>query len=204
MKNLEFPKELRDYLSKNLFDCEQIEKREVNAENVHYHLDLIASTVKKLKKFRNNFLKENDYSMNNLCMYSYAKDLDEQGRLLIKINEHVIPIMLAEGVVIDKDCDAYCYSINKINNTQMLYYASPDDRDYYRLVVKYVTLNEKYKYKVGNRVHLKIFNGTYRIINITHSHAVISCKKWQLEGKPSVHVKLEDIKCLAGNSFNQL
>lgn len=204
MKNLEFPKELRDYLSKNLFDCEQIEKRRVSAEHVHHHLSLIASTIKKLKKFRNDFLKENDYSMNNLCMYSYAKDLDEQGRLLIKINEHVVPIMLAEGVTINEHSDPYHYSINKINNTQMLYYASSDDRDYYKLVVSYVTLNERYKYKVGNRIHLNIFNGTYRIISMTHTHVVISCKKWQLEGRPSVEVKLEDIKCLAVDKYNKL
>jgi hypothetical protein len=171
---------------------------------VHKELDNIASVLKKLRDYRNEFLKEENVSAINLSTVQHSKKLDPNGCVLIKIQEHILPITVAEDVTICDDYKAEQYSINKINNIQLLYPASNDDYSYHKLIGLYMLLKNRYQYKIGNRIHLKTFQGMYKIIAMDHSHVTISCNKWKTLGKPDVKVKIEDIKCLAGglNSLN--
>jgi hypothetical protein len=198
MVNLIFPKELKDSITYNLEQCCKIESRLIDIEQVHITLQNILSDLKKAKQFREAFLKEEDVSVTNLSLFSHSKKLDHNRCVLIKVQEHILPIPVAPDVYIKDDYAAEYYSINKVENTQMLYYASPDDVIYHMLMSSYVKLKERYKYRVGNRVHLKTFEGMYTITKIDHENATISCKKWQTLGKPAREIKVKDIKCLAG------
>ena len=202
MVNLEFPKQLRTSLYKCVLSCKQIDNRTFAIELVHQELDNIASVLKKLRDYRNEFLKEENVSAINLSTVQHSKKLDANGCVLIKIQEHILPITLAEDVTICDNYHAISYSINKINNIQLLYYASPDDVAYHELIGTYMLLKNRYQYKVGNRVHLKTFQGMYKIIAMDHKYVTISCNKWQQLGKPNKQVLIEDIKCLAGGLNN--
>ena len=204
MVNLEFPKQLRTSLYKSVLSCRQIDDRTFDIELVHYELESIAKILKKLKDYRDDFLKVEDVSVINLSTVPHSKKLDENGCVLIKIQEHILPITVAEDVTICDNYKAEEYSINKIDNIQLLYRASTDDYSYHKLIGLYMLLKNRYQYKVGNRIHLKTFQGMYKIVAMDHSHVTISCNKWKTLGKPDIKVKIEDIKCLAGglNSLN--
>jgi hypothetical protein len=165
---------------------------------VHIELDNISNVLKKLRDYRNEFLKEENVSAINLSTVQHSKKLDPNGCVLIKIQEHILPITVAQDITICDNYEVEHYSINKINNVQLLYYASLDDAAYHKLIGLYMLLKNRYQYKVGNRIHLKTFQGMYKIIAMDHSHVTISCNKWKTLGKPDVKVKIEDIKCLAG------
>lgn len=201
---LEFPKQLRTSLYKCILSCRQMDERTFDIELVHIELDNISNILKKLKDYRNEFLKVEDVSVINLSTVPHSKKLDPNGCVLIKIQEHILPITVAEDVTICDNYNPECFSINKINNSQLLYYASPDDTAYHKLIGLYMLLKNRYQYKVGNRIHLKTFQGMYKIIAMDHQHVIITCNKWKTLGKPDVKVKIEDIKCLAGglNSLN--
>lgn len=198
MVNLEFPRQLRTSLYKSIASCRQIDDRTFAIDLVHQELDNIASVLKKLKDYRDKFLKEENISAINLSTVQHSKKLDANGCVLIKIQEHILPIAVAEDVTICDNYYAISYSINKINNIQLLYYASPDDVAYYQLIESYMLLKNRYQYKIGNRIHLKTFEGMYKIIAMDHKYVTISCNKWQKLGKPNKQVLIEDIKCLAG------
>ena len=204
MVNLEFPKQLRTSLYKCILSCNQMNERTFDISLVHIELDHTAGVLKKLKDYRDDFLKVEDVSVINLSTVQHSKKLDANGCVLIKIQEHILPVTVAEGVVINDDYNAEFFSINKIDNSQLLYYASPDDAAYHHLIGLYMLLKNRYQYKIGNRIHLKTFQGMYKIVAMDHSHVTISCNKWKTLGKPDVKVKIEDIKCLAGglNSLN--
>jgi hypothetical protein len=121
MVNLEFPKQLRTSLYKSILSCKQIDDRTFAIDLVHKELDNIASVLKKLRDYRNKFLKEENVSAINLSTVQHSKKLDPNGCVLIKIQEHILPIAVAQDVTI---CDYYKaeeYSINKIDNIQLLY-----------------------------------------------------------------------------------
>jgi hypothetical protein len=204
MVNLEFPKQLRTFLYKSIASCRQIDERTFNIELVHEELDHTAGVLKKLKDYRDDFLKVEGISVINLSTVPHSKKLDANGCVLIKIQEHILPIKVAEDVTICDNYNPECFSINKINNSQLLYNASPDDTAYHKLIGLYMLLKNRYQYKVGNRIHLKTFQGMYKIIAMDHKYVTISCNKWQQLGKPNKQVLIEDIKCLAGglNSLN--
>lgn len=195
---LEFPKQLRTSLYKCLLSCKQIDDRTFDISLVHYELESIAKILKKLKDYRDDFLKVEDVSVINLSTVPHSKKLDPNGCVLIKIQEHILPITIAKDVTICDNYTAEHYSINKINNIQLLFNASIDDYSYHKLIGLYMLLKNRYQYKIGNRIHLKTFQGMYKIIAMDHEHVTISCNKWKSLGKPDVKVKIEDIKCLAG------
>jgi hypothetical protein len=204
MVNLEFPKQLRASLYKSILSCKQIDDRTFNIELVHQELENITNALKKLKKYRDDFFKEENVSVINLSTVPHSKKLDPNGCVLIKIQEHILPITVADGVKISDDYTPEVYSINKINNSQLLYIASTDDYSYHILIGLYMLLKNRYQYKIGNRIHLKTFQGMYKIVAMDHTHVTITCNKWKNIGKPNVKVRIEDIKCLAGglNSLN--
>lgn len=202
MVNLEFPKELKTSLYKSIISCNQIFDRTFAIDLVHKELDNIANILKKLRDYRNEFLKEENVSAINLLTVQHSKKLDANGCVLIKIQEHILPITIAEDVIISDNYTAEYYSINKINNIQLLYHASTHDCSYHKLIALYMLLKNRYQYKVGNRIHLNIFEGMYKIIAIDHKYVTITCNKWQQLGKPDKKVKIEDIKCLAGGLNN--
>lgn len=203
MEKLEFAKPLRTSIYNKLQICKQIEARTVNAEEVHDAINLMTDVLKEAIKFRNNFLKENNLSIINLMTVKHSTTLDANGSVFIKVDEHVISIPVAKGIKIENNFNPYMYSIVKINNKQEIYYSSDDDYMLYNLISSYQNLKSKYEYKIGNRIHIKTFEGMYQIIAIDHTHVVITCNKWKTLGKPSKKVLLEDIKCLAGG-FNNL
>jgi hypothetical protein len=202
MVNLEFPKQLRTSLYKCILSCKQIDDRTFAIDLVHKELDNIASVLKKLRDYRNKFLKEENVSAINLSTVQHSKKLDANGCVLIKIQEHILPITVAEDVTICDNYKAEQYSINKINNIQLLYPASNDDYSYHKLIGLYMLLKNRYQYKIGNRIHLKTFEGMYKIIAMDHKYVTISCNKWQQLGKPNKQVLIDDIKCLAGGLNN--
>lgn len=202
MVNLEFPKQLRTSLYKCILSCKQIDERNFAIDLLHQELDNIASVLKKLKNYRDDFLKVEDVSVINLSTVQHSKKLDANGCVLIKIQEHILPIKVADNVTISDDYKAEQYSINKINNIQLLYPASNDDYSYHKLIGLYMLLKNRYVYKIGNRIHLKTFQGMYKIIAMDHKYVTISCNKWQQLGKPNKQVLIEDIKCLAGGLNN--
>lgn len=200
---LEFPKQLKTSLYKCILSCKQIDERTFDIELIHFELNNIANVLKKLKDYRNEFLKEENISVINLSTVPHSKKLDANGCVFIKIQEHILPITIAENVTICDNYNPEWFSINKINNIQLLYYASPDDTAYHKLIGLYMLLKNRYKYKIGNRIHLKTFEGMYKIIAMDNKYVTISCNKWQKLGKPNKQVLIEDIKCLAGG-FNNL
>jgi hypothetical protein len=204
MVNLEFPKQLRTSLYKSILSCRQIDERTFAIELVHQELDNIAVILKKLKDYRDNFIKTEGVSVINLSTVPHSKKLDPNGCVLIKIQEHILSITVAQDVTICDDYKAEEYSINKIDNIQLLYRASTDDYSYHKLIGLYMLLKNRYQYKIGNRIHLKTFEGMYKIIAMDHKYVTISCNKWQQLGKPNKQVLIDDIKCLAGglNSLN--
>lgn len=201
---LEFPKQLRTSLYKCILSCRQIDDRTFAIDLVHQELENITSVIKKLRDYRNEFLKEEDVSVINLSTVSHSKKLDRNGCVLIQIQGHILPITVAENVEICDNYNPECFSINKINNSQLLYYASPDDTAYHKLIGLYMLLKNRYVYKIGNRIHLKTFEGMYKIVAMDHKYVTISCNKWKTLGKPDKQVLIEDVKCLAGglNSLN--
>jgi hypothetical protein len=201
---LEFPKQLRTSLYKCILSCRQIDDRTFAIDLVHQELENITSVIKKLRDYRNEFLKEEDVSVINLSTVSHSKTLDRNGCVLIQIQGHILPITVAENVEICDNYNPECFSINKINNSQLLYYASPDDTAYHKLIGLYMLLKNRYVYKIGNRIHLKTFEGMYKIVAMDHKYVTISCNKWKTLGKPDKQVLIEDVKCLAGglNSLN--
>jgi len=204
MVNLEFPKQLRTALYKCILSCRQIDDRTFAIDLVHLELDNIVSTLKKLRDYRNEFLKVEDVSAINLSTVPHSKKIDPKGRVLIQVEGYIVPITVSDVITIFDDYEACYYSINKIDNIQLLYYASPDDMSYHKLIGLYMLLKSRYVYKVGNRIHLKTFEGMYKIVAMDHRHVTISCNKWKTLGKPDKQVLIEDIKCLAGglNSLN--
>jgi hypothetical protein len=201
MVNLEFPKSLETSLYNCIVSCKQIDNRTFIVESVHQELDHVANVLKKLRDYRNEFLKEENVSVINLSTVQHSKKIAD-GCVLIKIQEHILPIKIAEDVTICDDYEAEVYSINKINNIQLLYYASPNDALYHKLIGLYILLKNRYKYKVGNRIHLKTFEGMYKIIAMDNKYVTISCNKWQKLGRPNKQVLIENIKCLAGGLNN--
>lgn len=203
MEKLEFAKPLRTSIYNKLQICKEITARNVKAEDVHDALQLVTDVLKEAIKERNKFLKENNLSIINLMTVKHSTTLDANGSVFIKIDEHVISIAVAKGVNIENNFNPYRYSIVKINNKQEIYYSSDDDYTLYNLISLYQNLKSKYEYKIGNRIHIKTFEGMYQIIAIDHTHVTITCNKWKTLGKPDKKVLLEDIKCLAGG-FNSL
>lgn len=202
MENLEFPKQLKTSLYNCLHTATSIDTRVFPIEKVHEELVVIAKTLKKLLVCRKEFLETNNISITNLISFSHSRTLNADGCVLIQVQEHILPIKISEGCKIENNFDSARYSINKVNNKQEIYHSSNDDYALHKLIYLYQELNKRYKYKVGNRIHLKIFEGMYKIVAMDHDSVTISCNKWKTLGKPNKKVKLEDVKCLAGGYNN--
>jgi hypothetical protein len=204
MVKIMYPMNTREFIHDSHSTCTAISQRILPIESVHSELETIGNKLKELIKYREETLKQDNLSVINLSTIVHSKQLDDQGRVLIKINDLVVPIGIAEGVNIHNDFNPYLYSINKIGNAQQVHYADPDDASLHKLVAIYKPLAGMYKYRVGNRIELSIYGGSYKIIHIDHQYATITCKKWQQEGKKNRRVLISDIKCLASNNFNSL
>jgi len=204
MVKIMYPMNTREFIHDSLSTCAAINQRILPIESVHNELETIGNKLKELISYREKTLKEENLSVINLSTIVHSKQLDVDGKILIKINELIVPIKVSEGVLIQNDFNAYLYSINKINNVQQVQYADPDDSLLHKLVAIYKPLTDMYKYKVGNRIELNTYGGSYLITYIDHQYAIITCKKWKVEGKNNRKVLISDIKGLASNTFNSL
>ena len=203
MIKIEYPDWTYSFLSNSFEVLSNINKRLLPIENVHNELDKMSKSLKTLIKIRETFLKEENVSVINLSTVVHSKILSKNGNVIIKV-QNVVFEMLADDVLISDNFDAYAYSIVKINNSQKLKYSSELDTLVHKLVTQYKLTSGKYIYKVGNRIELKTYGGSYAIVSIDDQYATITCKKWKNEGKPNRTIKVSDIKGLASNNLNSL
>jgi len=204
MINLDYPKGSLVFLDNALILLTEINKRTMPIEEIHKTLDDMGEGLKKMINHRKKYLKEENLSVINLSTIVHSKLLDINNKILIKVNDIVFPINIAYGVEIQNNFNAYDYSINKIGSTQELHYAHYEDALLHKTVTQYNLTYGNYKYKVGNRIELKPYGGSYKIVYIDAFEAIITCKKWQQEGKKNRRIKVSDIKCLASNDLNSL
>ncbi len=204
MVNLDYPKGSLVFLDSALSILTEINKRTMPIEEIHKQLDDIGKGLKKMIDHRKKYLEEEKLSVINLSTIVHSKTLNTDNKVVIKINDIVFPITVAYGVEIQNNFNAVDYSINKIGNTQELHYAHYEDALLHKIVTQYNLTYGNYKYKVGNRIEIKTYGGSYKILHIDAFEAIITCKKWQQEGKKNRRIKISEIKCLASNSFNSI
>ena len=204
MVNMMFPKYLLLTMDEMFNIISNIDSRITPAELVHDKLDVVKEYLRKMIDHREEFLKEENSSAMNLSTIVHSRTLSVDNKVIIKMHGVVLLISPAYGVEIKNNFNPYNYSINKVGKTQELQYAHEDDARFHFLVYKFKSTNGKYQYRVGNRIELKPYGGTYKIVSIDADYAMITCKKWQNEGKRNRQIKVSDIKCLATNKFNSL
>jgi len=195
---------LANTLHESFCILQQIEQRTLPIETIHQKLNDIGKTLKKMINHREKYLKEENLSVINLSTVVHLKTLTDNQKVLIKVSNISVEINIADGVDIQDNFNKYNYSINKVNNKQEIYYAHEDDAQLHYLVYKYKSVKGNYTYRVGNRITLKPYGGTYKIVEINPDYAIITCKKWFNEKKPNRKVKISDIKGLASNEFNSI
>jgi len=204
MKDVQYPTDLQEFINTSYKTLTAINKRELPIESIHHALKVINEGLKMMIKHRNDFLKEENVSVLNLSGIVHSTTLSEKGDVLIKVNDIIVHIKVANGVEIQNNFNSFDYSLNKVDNKQLICYAHEDDANLHRLVVQYKHVNSKYIYQVGNRIELNTYMGSYVITYIDDKEAIITCKKWQAEGKKPRKIKVSDIKGLASNTFNSL
>ena len=201
---IEYPKWTFDFIFEAFTTIEKINKRLLPIETIHSELEAIGKSLKKLIAVREKFLAEENISVINLSTIVHSKTLSPEGHVYIKVNDIMITIGVHEGTTIKDDFTSYEYSIVKINNTQKIYYSCKLDALLHKIVTNYKLTSGNYAYRVGNRVVMKAYGGSYIISEIDHEFAMLTCKKWVNEGKGRRKVRLTEIKGLASNDQNYL
>jgi hypothetical protein len=204
METVPYPVGSLLFIDNSLLELNKIKIRDVAVEDVHKILEDMYKELKKLINFREKYLKEENLSVINLSTVMHTMLVNDNNSIYIKVNDIIMQIFFDDDIRILDNYNAYAYSINKVNNTQKLYYAHHVDAKLHQLVKEYKEVKSMYTYKVGNRVELKTFMGSYVIVSIYKKTAVITCKKWKAEGKPDKLIKVSDIKGLASNTYNSL
>ena len=204
MEKVPYPAGCLLFIDNSLLELNKIKIRDIAVEDVHKTLEDMYKELKKIIKFRENYLKVEKLSVINLSTVVHSKLVNADNSIYIKVNDIIIQIFFDDDTRILDNYDAYAYSINKVNNTQKLYYSHYGDAKLHQLVKEYKEVKSMYTYKVGNRVELKTFKGSYLIVAINKDNARITCKKWKTEGKPDKFIKVSDIKGLASNTYNSL
>lgn len=204
MEKVPYPTGSLLFIDNSLLELNKIKIRDIAIEDVHKTLEDMYKELKKLINFREKYLKEEKLSVINLSTVVHSKLVNADNSIYIKVNDIIMQIFFDDDTRILDNYNAYAYSINKVNNTQKLYYSHYADAKLHQLVKEYKEIKSLYTYKVGNRVELKTFKGSYVIVSIDTKYARLTCKKWKAEGKMDTMVKVSDIKGLASNSFNSL
>lgn len=204
MEIVPYPDGSNQCIEDSLEKLKNIKNRAYPVEFIHKILEDMYKDLKDLVNFREEYLKEEKLSVINLSTVVHSTVVNEDGSIYIKINDVIISIFPHKDVIIVDGYDAYKYSINKVDNTQKLYYSHFSDAKLHQLVKEYKEVKSMYIYKVGNRIELTTFKGSYVITKIDDKYANITCKKWKAEGKVDKTIRVKDIKGLASNNFNSI
>lgn len=204
MVDLHYLKSWVNFIDSSLSTVNAISNRAMPIESIHQNLDDIGKTLKDIIEYRDSFTKQEKISVLNLSTIMHSTTLSPEGKVIIKVGEHIVSIKPGKNVEIENNFDKYSYSINRIGGVQELHYAHIDDKKLHQLVELYKNVKKRYQYRVGNRIELNTYGGTYKLVYIDETDAIITCKKWEQERIGNRKIKVSNIKGLAPNTFNSL
>lgn len=176
----------RDYFSK-LYELSSkiVDKKYTYEQMIMYKKDFA-----QYLEILNDFIIE--HNLNKLSFLSdYKSWYIKKNYVVLNINDFKIPIKVQGDISITSNPETVC--IVKKNNVQYIVPANSIELKY-KVIIKAGNILGRCMYKVGDRIVLHSMRGSYIIENINDSTVKLTCKKWKLEGKPSMIRNTSDIK----------